>query len=64
MLPPHLQKKVKQYYVEIKTFPHFGEKGVPFGSVRTREDGTRERQFILLDCAHGEHTVWLTRADI
>lgn len=57
-------KKAKQFYVEIKTFPHFGEKGVPFGPTREREDGTIERQFILLDCQHGEHVIWLTRVDI
>ena len=64
MLPPNLQKKVKERYVEIKSFPHFGEKAIPFGPTRKREDGTTERQFRLLDCKHGTHTVWLTRADI
>lgn len=51
-------------YVTIRSFPHFGEKAVPYKGIRTREDGVVEREFILLNCQHGEHRVWLTRADI
>lgn len=63
-LPPSLQKKVREFYVTIKSFPHFGEKAVPRKGRRVNEVGELEREFVLIDCQHGEHTVWLTRADI
>lgn len=51
-------------YVTVKTFPHFGEKAVPHKGFRTNADGEEEREFIMLDCNHGEHIVWLKRSDI
>lgn len=57
-------KTATEGYVTIKTFPHFGEKAVPYKGRRLNEDGELERQFVLIDCAHGEHTVWLKRSDI
>lgn len=46
-------------YVEIKRFDHFGEYAVPTGKVKGDE-----AEFILLNCQHGEHKVWLKREDI
>lgn len=57
-------KSAREGYVTIKTWPHFGEKAVPHGGTRTNEQGEIERQFIMLDCKHGEHLVWLKRTDI
>lgn len=51
-------------YVTIKTFPHFGEKAVPHKHIRVNADGENEREFVMLDCAHGEHLVFLRRSDI
>lgn len=56
--------KLKTYYVTIKTFPHFGEKAVPHKGLRMTEDGEMEREFVMLDCQHKEHIVWLKRSDI
>ena len=50
--------------VKIKTFPHYGEYAIPHIGIRTAEDGSTEREFILLDCKHGLHKVWLKRTDI
>lgn len=60
-------RTLSDFYIEIKTFPHFGEKAVPImnpNSLRTRADGVVEREFIMLDCKHLQPRVWLTRADI
>lgn len=51
-------------YVTVKTLPHFGELAVPHKIRRKNEAGQIEREFILLDCKHGDHTTFLTRADI
>lgn len=51
-------------YVEVKSFPHYGEKAVPYRGFRVNDQGEAEREFILLDCKHGEHTVWLKRNEI
>ncbi len=51
-------------YVTVKTFPHFGEKAVPHKGKRQGEDGEWEREFIMLDCTHGQHVVWFRRSDI
>lgn len=56
--------KPKTYYVTIKTFPHFGEKAVPHKGRRVNENGEVEREFVMLDCQHGERIVWLKRSDI
>lgn len=51
-------------YVTIKTFPHFGEKAVPHKHFRVNSDGETERDFVILDCVHNEHLVFLKRSDI
>jgi len=51
-------------YVTIKTLTHYGEKAVPYKGRRVTDDGEVEREFVILDCIHGEHTVWLKRSDI
>jgi len=51
-------------YITIKTFPHFQEKAVPYKGMRVNADGEVEREFVMLDCQHGEHIVWLSRKDI
>lgn len=51
-------------YVTIKTFPHYGEKAVTHKKRRINEQGEVEKEFIMLDCAHNEHIVWLKRSDI
>ena len=48
----------------MNTFPHFGEKAVPHKGTRINADGETEREFIMLDCQHGEHIVWLKRTDL
>jgi len=37
---------------------------VPWGGRRQNEQGEVEREFILMDCSHGEHRVYLKRSDI
>jgi len=56
--------KVGGYYVEIASFPHFGEHAVYTGKKRLNADGEMEIKFIMLDCCHGNHEVWLTREDL
>ena len=51
-------------YVTVNTFPHFEEKAVPHKGTRINADGETEREFIMLDCQHGEHIVWLKRTDL
>lgn len=50
-------------YVEIKRLDHYGEYAVPTEATRNNE-GITEVEFILLNCKHGGHKVWLTRKDI
>ena len=56
--------KVGGYYVEIASFPHFGEHAVYTGKKRLNADGEMEIKFIMLDCCHGDTEVWLKRSDL
>ena len=57
-------KVSSQGYVTINSWPHVGEHAVPHKGVRVNEAGEVEREFVLLNCKHGEHKVWLKRSDI
>ena len=57
-------KTAREGYVTIKSWPHCGEKAVPCKGRRVTEAGVVERAFIMLNCQHGEHIVWLSRQDI
>lgn len=46
-------------YVTVLSLPHFGEHAVPTGKVQDEM-----AEFILLNCKHGEHKVWLKREEI
>jgi len=56
-------KKASEGYMEVKTFPHYGELAVPHKGRRTNSDGEVEREFVMLDCIHDCHIVWLKRTD-
>jgi hypothetical protein len=64
MKPKTKYKNPNVGYVTIKTFPHYGEKAVLHKGTRVNSDGEVEKEFIMLDCVHGEHIVWLKRTDI
>ena len=51
-------------YIAVSRLDHYGEHAVPTRKKRFNHDGTVEVQFIMLDCRHGHHKVWLTRKDI
>lgn len=51
-------------YVTVKNLLHFGELAVPHKKRQVTESGEIEREFILLNCKHGAHTVFLRRCDI
>lgn len=57
-------KSANSGYVTIKTLPHYGEDALPYKHFRVNEQGETEREFILLNCQHKEHVVWLKRSDI
>ena len=47
-------------YIEVKRLDHYGELAVP----THRRDETGAVEFILLNCKHGHHKVYLQRKDI
>ena len=50
-------------YVKVKRVDHYDELALPTNA-RRGSGAETEAEFILLNCQHGHHKVWLTRKDI